>query len=65
MNVYLIEWWAKERMGEIQAAAVRERIAEALKQKPPLRVALGLALIRLGQRLRGAVGPSAETSAAF
>jgi len=53
LNVYLLEWMAKERVREIQAAAVRERLAESLRQWPPLRVTLGLALISLGQRLLG------------
>jgi hypothetical protein len=53
MNVYLVEWWAKERLGEIRAAMEREQLAEALRQRLPLRVTLGLALIRFGQRMRG------------
>ncbi|HYS18935.1 MAG TPA: hypothetical protein VET45_18580 [Candidatus Binatia bacterium] len=53
LNIYLIEWWAKERLDEIRAAVLRERLAESLRQRPPLRVALGLALISLGQRLQG------------
>jgi hypothetical protein len=53
MNVYLVEWWAKERLGEIRAAVGREQLAEALRQRPALRVRLGLALIRFGQRLQG------------
>jgi hypothetical protein len=69
MNVYLIEWWAKERLGELRAAVAREQLADSLRQKPPLRVTLGLTLISLGQRLQGnAAGspaPTAGTSAAF
>ena len=65
LNIYLLEWWAKEHLGEVRAAALRERLAESLRQRTPLRVALGLALIRLGQRLQG--GPAsalvAETPA--
>ncbi len=53
MNVYLVECWAKERLGEIRAAAGREQLAESLRQRPPLRVALGLALISFGRRLQG------------
>ena len=34
MNVYLVEWWAKERLGEIRAAVGREQLAEALRQRP-------------------------------
>ena len=69
MNVYLVEWWAKERLDELRAALKREQLAESLRQRPPLRVTIGLALISLGQRLRGnAAGtgaPTAATSAAF
>ncbi len=31
LNIYLVEWWAKERLGELQAAMLRERIAEAVR----------------------------------
>jgi len=69
MNLYLVEWWAKERLDELRAALKREQLAEALRERPPLRVTVGLALISLGQRLRGnAAGtgaPTAATSAAF
>ena len=69
MNVYLVEWWAKERLDELRAALKREQLVESLRQRPPLRVTIGLALISLGQRLRGnAAGtgaPPAGTSAAF
>ena len=68
MNVYLVEWWAKEHLGEIRAAVVREQLAESLRQRPPLRVTLGRALINFGRKLQGnhpAVGaPAAGTSAA-
>ena len=68
MNVYLVEWWAKERLDELRAALKREQLVESLRQRPPLRVTIGLALISLGQRLRGnAAGtgaPPAGTSAA-
>lgn len=53
MNIYLVEWWAKERLDELRAAVGREQLAESLRQKPPLRVTLGLALISLGERLQG------------
>ncbi len=68
MNVYLVEWWAKERLGEIRAAVVREQLAESLRPRPPLRVTLGRALINFGRKLQGsdsAVGaPAAEASTA-
>ncbi|PYN76254.1 MAG: hypothetical protein DMD96_26400 [Candidatus Rokuibacteriota bacterium] len=63
LNIYLIEYWAKERLSEVRAAATRERLVESLQPRPPFRVALGLALIRLGQRLQGA-HPTAPSSLA-
>jgi hypothetical protein len=53
MNIYLIEWLAKERLGELGAAVIREQIAEAVRQRPTLRMMLGQALISLGWRLQG------------
>jgi hypothetical protein len=69
LNIYLVEWWAKERLGEIRAEMHREQIAESFRRKSSLRLALGLALIRAGQRVRGdhavAATQAAGTSAAF
>ena len=69
LNIYLVEWWANERLREIRTAMHREQIAESFRQKSSLRVALGLALIRVGQRIRGdravAATQAARTSAAF
>ena len=69
LNIYLVEWWAKERLGEIRAEMHREQIAESFRRKSSLRVALGLALIRVGRRLQGdravAATPAARASAAF
>jgi hypothetical protein len=53
MNVYLVEWMAKERLGEIRAAIVREQLAESARRRPSLRVALGLALVNVGRKLQG------------
>jgi len=68
MNVYLVEWWAKERLGEIRAAVEREQLVESMRRRrAPLRVGLGHALISIGQKLQGRaarVGASAGTSAA-
>ncbi|MGH7346824.1 MAG: hypothetical protein ACREK4_18075 [Candidatus Rokuibacteriota bacterium] len=63
MNIYLVEWWAKERLGEMRAAVMREQIAEAVRQRPRLRETLGLALISLGQRLQGARSAVASRTA--
>jgi hypothetical protein len=62
MNLYLVEWWAKERLDELRAALNREQLAEALRERPPLRVTVGLALISLGQRLRGLRRPERPPS---
>jgi len=67
MNVYLVEWWAKERLGEIRAAVVREQLAESARQRPPFRVTLGRALIKFGRKLQGthaAVGARATGASA-
>jgi hypothetical protein len=67
MNVYLVEWWAKERLAEIRAAVAREQLVESVRRRPRLRVGLGLALISLGRKLQGRdarVGAPAGTAAA-
>ena len=68
MNVYLVEWWAKERLGEIRAAVEREQLVESMRRRrAPLRVGLGHALISIGQKLQGRaarVGAPAGTAAA-
>lgn len=53
MNVYLVEWMAKDRLAEIRAAMVREQLAESVRRRPSLRVALGLALVSVGRKLQG------------
>jgi hypothetical protein len=53
MNVYLLEWLAKDRMAQVRADALRAKLPDGLL-RPPLRVVLGLALVRLGRRLQGA-----------
>jgi hypothetical protein len=55
-NLYLVEWWAKERLDEQRAAAVRAKLVESLRGRRRLRVALGVALISLGRRVEG--GPA-------
>jgi hypothetical protein len=64
MNVYLIEWWAKDRMDQVRADALRAQLAGALRLRPPLRVVLGLALIRLGRRLQGGGAANAADAVA-
>ena len=53
MNNYLIEWLAKERLGELRTALARQQLAASVRQPSPLRVRLGLALIDFGRRLQG------------
>jgi hypothetical protein len=54
MNSYALEALAREHLGELHARAERaQRARAAASPRPPLRVALGLALIRLGTRALG------------
>jgi hypothetical protein len=48
-NLYLVEWWAKERLAEERAAAVRAKLVASLRGRRGLRVAL----ISLGRRVEG------------
>ncbi len=52
MNVYFAEWLIKERLAEARAAGARDALLHAHRPpRQPMRIALGLALIRLGQRI--------------
>jgi hypothetical protein len=53
MNSYLVEWLAKERLGELRTALARQQLAASLRERSALRVRLGLALIGIGRRLQG------------
>ena len=54
LNMYLAEYWLKERMGEVRAAAMRDQLVQSLRtRRRPLRVTVGQALVRLGQRVQG------------
>ncbi len=64
MNVYFAEWLIKERIAEARAAGARDTLLHAHRPpRQPMRVALGLVLIRLGQRIQsgrqGVTGPVA------
>ena len=54
MNEYFMEWWGKERLAEARAAAARDARLHALQPpRRPFRVALGFALIGIGNRILG------------
>jgi hypothetical protein len=54
MNAYLAEQIAKDRLKEARALARTARLMDAADSGPdPLRVTIGLALIRLGRSLAG------------
>ena len=68
MNVYLADQIAKDRMREARDMATLARLMGATRPAAqPLRVTLGLALIRLGRSLagraaKGAAGPRQATA---
>jgi hypothetical protein len=54
MNYYMAEQAAKDRLNEAREMAAQARLAAMASPAPePLRVILGLALIRLGRSLAG------------
>ena len=55
MNEYLIQQMVRLRMSEMHEAAARQAMVSFARRRTGVRVALGLALIRLG---RWAVGPA-------
>ena len=60
MNLYVLEVTARHHLSERRAEAARYLLAKAAAPpRTPLRVALGLALIRLGTWARGDVGREA------
>ena len=68
MNVFLDEQLVRERMEEARAMAAQQALIRGLRPGPgPVRVALGLALIRVGHWVagrapRGAGEPSRVTA---
>ena len=61
MNYYLAEQIAKDRLAEARAMAAQARLMGSTRPTPdPLRVALGLALIRVGRSLAGQAAKSAS-----
>jgi hypothetical protein len=67
INYYLAEQIGKDRLAEARAIAANARLMGSMRPTPaPLRVALGLALIRVGRSLAGqavksATGPRRAT----
>ena len=67
INYYLAEQIGKDRLNEARAMATQARLMGSTRPEPdPLRVALGLALIRVGRALAGravnsATGPRRAT----
>jgi len=60
VNYYLAEQIAKDRLNEARAMAAQARLMGNAEARPdPLRVALGLALIRLGRSLAGRASKAA------
>jgi hypothetical protein len=53
MNAHLFEQLARERLNEARAEAARLALVRALRPARPLRVVLGLALIRAGRWVAG------------
>ena len=65
MNVYFAEWLIKERLAEARAAGARDALFHAHRPpRQPIRVALGLVLIRLGQRIQSGRPSTADPLAA-
>lgn len=49
MNVYVMETLSRYQLGELRAGAERQsQLREALPTRQPLRVSVGMALIRVG-----------------
>ena len=60
INHYLAEQIGKDRLNEARAMAAQARLMGSARPTPdPLRVALGLALIRLGRAIAGEAVKSA------
>ena len=61
VNYYLAEQIAKDRLAEARAMAAQGRLMGNVDARPdPLRVTLGLALIRLGRSLAGPAAKGAS-----
>jgi hypothetical protein len=58
VNTYAGMILAEARLAELREAAQRQHVAQAARTPRPIRVTLGHALIRLGQRLLGGLTPA-------
>ncbi len=65
MNLYFAEWLVRERLAEARAAAARSAlVGAAVPARRPVRIRLGLALVRLGRLLQGSRPRGADALAA-
>lgn len=53
LNEYLAECLVKERLAEAWAAAARSALLRDLPPRRPIRIALGLGLVRIGRWILG------------
>lgn len=53
LNEYLAECLVKERLAEARAAAARSALLRDLPPRRPIRIALGLGLVRIGRWILG------------
>jgi hypothetical protein len=56
MNHYCLGTMAQERLADMRADAARYALRVQARPRPPLRIAVGLALIRIGRLLAGTRG---------
>lgn len=64
MNEYCQETMVRERLQELRAQARAMALREAAHPRTPLRVIVGHALVRLGNRLLSSVTPARATAKA-
>lgn len=55
LNEYFAECLVKERLAEARAAAARSALLRDLPPRRPIRIALGLGLVRIGRWILGRV----------
>lgn len=62
MNEYCVQMLARQRLQDLRAEANAMALREAAHPRTPLRVAVGHALVRLGNRLLSGVTPVRATA---